>query len=333
MSRRSVQKFTAAPPKPPPATQAGDEVSRFHGGVVAWMGQMALAYNRNIENTQRDRASTATVIPFYDSSGVPNVVYYCINAFLHDDGLLHAVEKQKSAWALRFDLTGDLFEVLYCAALTDPIVWTSYLSVGSSGTAVVIGYVPVTRTVNGHALSANVTVTKGDVGLGNADDTSDANKPVSTATQTALNLKAPIASPTLTGTPAAPTAGGGTNTTQIATTAFVRQELSSGVATAVPAYAAVSFPYTTKTADYSLTATDHYITVDATGGNVTVTLPTAAGISGRCYGIKRLDNVLLNTVTVATTGGQTVDGAGSLGIIAQYEAHMLVSDGANWWIF
>lgn len=36
-----------------------------------------------------------------------------------------------------------------------------------------------------------------------------------------LALKAPLASPTLTGTPVAPTATGGTNTTQIATTAFV----------------------------------------------------------------------------------------------------------------
>jgi hypothetical protein len=38
------------------------------------------------------------------------------------------------------------------------------------------------------------------VGLGNVDNTSDANKPVSTATQTALNLKANLASPTFTGT-------------------------------------------------------------------------------------------------------------------------------------
>lgn len=37
----------------------------------------------------------------------------------------------------------------------------------------------------------------------------------------ALALKAPLASPTLTGTPTAPTAAPGTNTTQIATTAFV----------------------------------------------------------------------------------------------------------------
>lgn len=43
-----------------------------------------------------------------------------------------------------------------------------------------------------------VTLSKTDVGLGNVDNTSDANKPVSTATQTALNLKANLASPALT---------------------------------------------------------------------------------------------------------------------------------------
>jgi hypothetical protein len=44
------------------------------------------------------------------------------------------------------------------------------------------------------------TIGKSGVGLGNVDNTSDANKPVSTATQTALNLKANLASPTFTGT-------------------------------------------------------------------------------------------------------------------------------------
>jgi len=42
-----------------------------------------------------------------------------------------------------------------------------------------------------------------------------------TTVTTALGLKAPLASPTFTGTPAAPTATPGTNTTQLATTAFV----------------------------------------------------------------------------------------------------------------
>lgn len=37
--------------------------------------------------------------------------------------------------------------------------------------------------------SGNIDLTKSDVGLSNVDNTSDANKPISTATQTALNLK------------------------------------------------------------------------------------------------------------------------------------------------
>lgn len=70
-------------------------------------------------------------------------------------------------------------------------------------------------------------VTKSQVGLGNADNTSDANKPISTATQTALDLKANLASPALTGTPTAPTAVVGTSNTVLATTAFVNAEIAN----------------------------------------------------------------------------------------------------------
>ena len=52
------------------------------------------------------------------------------------------------------------------------------------------GKVPTTRTVNGHALTGNIVVTKSDVGLGNAEDTSDLAKPVSTAQQAVLDGKA-----------------------------------------------------------------------------------------------------------------------------------------------
>ena len=50
--------------------------------------------------------------------------------------------------------------------------------------------------------------------------------------QTALNLKAPLASPAFTGNPTAPTAALGDNDTSLATTAFVQQELLSGTANA-----------------------------------------------------------------------------------------------------
>jgi len=48
-----------------------------------------------------------------------------------------------------------------------------------------------------------------------------------TGLQAALDLKAPLASPALTGTPTAPTATAGTNTTQVATTAFVQTAVTN----------------------------------------------------------------------------------------------------------
>ncbi|OYX85591.1 MAG: hypothetical protein B7Y83_04270 [Flavobacteriales bacterium 32-34-25] len=71
------------------------------------------------------------------------------------------------------------------------------------------------------------------VGLGNVDNISDVNKPVSTATQTALDLKANLASPTFTGTPTLPigtvavTQTAGDDSTKIATTAFVSNAVSA----------------------------------------------------------------------------------------------------------
>lgn len=47
------------------------------------------------------------------------------------------------------------------------------------------------------------------------------------AIETAVATKANINSPTFTGTPAAPTASSGTNTTQIASTAFVQAEITA----------------------------------------------------------------------------------------------------------
>ena len=71
---------------------------------------------------------------------------------------------------------------------------------------------------------------------------SDAGKVISgsdfnsefTTIQTAVNSKADIASETLTGTPLAPTAAEGTNTTQIATTAFVKTAADALNAAAYP---------------------------------------------------------------------------------------------------
>jgi hypothetical protein len=80
----------------------------------------------------------------------------------------------------------------------------------------------------------------------------------------AVSSKADLASPTLTGSPEAPTATAGTNTTQIATTAFVKQEIAdfvvqtadiadSAITTAKLANSSVSLPKLTATGTASST--------------------------------------------------------------------------------
>lgn len=85
----------------------------------------------------------------------------------------------------------------------------------------------------------------------------------------------------------------------------------------------------TKTAAYTLTATDSIILADATTAAFQVTLPTAVGITGRQYTIKRI-NSGANNVSVGTTRGQTIDGVSTKTLGAQWSAVSVVSDGANW---
>ncbi len=76
-------------------------------------------------------------------------------------------------------------------------------------------------------------------------------------------------------------------------------------------------------------ATDAVISVDASGGDVTVTLPTAVGISGRTYYIKKTDSSF-NSVYVQAFGAQTIDGLTTQELSVQYESMQIVSDGTGW---
>jgi hypothetical protein len=63
---------------------------------------------------------------------------------------------------------------------------------------------------------------------------------------------------------------------------------------------------------------------------ITVTLPDATAKKGKAYYIKNAN--VAGNVTVARTGGQTIDGAAANRTLAQNTAALFVSDGANWWI-
>jgi hypothetical protein len=98
--------------------------------------------------------------------------------------------------------------------------------------------------------------------------------------------------PALTGTPTTPTASAGTNTTQIASTAFVQ--------------AAVAGTYITKTANYTSVAGDRILT-DTSAGSFTITLP-ATPSAGQTVIVYDITNWETNNLTVARNGS-TIEGS------------------------
>lgn len=108
------------------------------------------------------------------------------------------------------------------------------------------------------------SVTKAQVGLGNADDTSDLLKPLSTPTVDALALKASLNSPEFSGTPKSPTADAGTNSTQLATTAFVAQMKSLLTKDDVGLGGVQNYPVASSAEAIDGTATDRYMTPAST---------------------------------------------------------------------
>lgn len=87
-----------------------------------------------------------------------------------------------------------------------------------------------------------------------------------------------------------------------------------------------------KTANYTLGANDSVVLGNASGGAFTLTLPAAAGLAaGRVYTLKKTDSSA-NAIAIATTSGQTIDGAASLALSLsrQWQYVQVVSDGSNW---
>lgn len=113
------------------------------------------------------------------------------------------------------------------------------------------------------------------------------------------------------------------------------QVLTSNGGTAAPSWAAVPFGNyavsAVKTSTYAVLTTDNIVLVDGTSA-FTATLPTAVGVTGKVYTIKRVDQTLANAVTIATTSSQTIDGVTTRKLMTQYEQFTVTSDGANWQI-
>lgn len=127
--------------------------------------------------------------------------------------------------------------------------------------------------------------------------------------QTALNAKAPLASPTLTGTPKAPTATAGTNTTQIATTAFVTTAVSTAESSA-KSYTDTKVANLVNSAPETLDTLGELATALSENVEVTTALNTAIGSKANANEVVKLsgDQTIEGTKTFSSTISGSISG-------------------------
>lgn len=90
-----------------------------------------------------------------------------------------------------------------------------------------------------------------------------------------------------------------------------------------------SLPIRTVYSTTYVTSEDYSILGDATAAPFSIVLPSAVGILGRIFNIKKID-VSANVVTVDTTGSETIDGAANALLSVANDSITVQSDGANW---
>ena len=115
-------------------------------------------------------------------------------AGLDSSGLVPLTQLPIAQWGVHtyssssgFPATGSINSVYIDTSTEYAYYWNGTLYVQFSGGAGGAGGAGGVNSVN--TRTGDITLTAADVGLGNVNNTSDANKPISTATQTALNLK------------------------------------------------------------------------------------------------------------------------------------------------
>jgi hypothetical protein len=106
------------------------------------------------------------------------------------------------------------------------------------------------------------------------------------------------------------------------------------LASGLPSWGTVNGTFTTstQTSNYTITSTDTVVFADASSANVTITLPTASGLAGYRFYVKRVDSSGSNSVSIARSSSDTIDGQTSVTLSLQYMAIGLISNGSAWYI-
>lgn len=152
-----------------------------------------------------------------------------------------------------------------------------------------------------HTHGTMATPTKTTVGLGNVDNTADTAKPVSTAQQTALDLKAPLASPTFTGTVAGITStmvglGNVDNTSDATERAAVATLTNKTLSSATNTFASVVSEASSATPTPTGDSRENELYETALAVGATIAAPTGTATNGNKLVIRIKDNATARTL-------------------------------------
>lgn len=142
-----------------------------------------------------------------------------------------------------------------------------------------------------------------------------------------------VAATALTGASTAPSngqllIGDGTDYTRATLTAGQGIKVTNGAGSITIAQ---SETVVTKTAAYTMTATDSICLADATSASFVITLPAVASSAGIMYNIKKIDSSA-NTVTIDGNAAELIDGAANTVLGFQFQSISLICDGSAWYI-
>ena len=140
------------------------------------------------------------------------------------DGVTSSVQTQLDAKASSATVSSHTSGTTNVHGIADTALLATTANVATAKTEAITAAGTAADTKISTAVSA---LTKSSVGLANVDNTSDVNKPVSTAQQTALDLKANLAGPTFTGTVVLP------STTSIGNVSATEISYVDGVTSAI----------------------------------------------------------------------------------------------------
>lgn len=203
-------------------------------------------------------------------------------------------------------------------------------------------------------------ITKSMVGLGNVDNTTDLLKPISTATQTALDLKANLASPTFTGTVTLPAGTSGANLVNIPNSALTNSSItingsavSLGGSTTIDvlpsqtsnsgkylttngtsaSWATISFPFvpmpaTSVSSDINLVSNNEYFVNTSVAR--TLTLPASPALGDEIYIFDSTGSAATNNITLNNNGNKINGVLDTLQIDIAYDAVSLIYTGSDY---